>query len=107
MDGSTTDPFSQIIIPSHFVSNTTVSNYPLDNAALLIHVPQVPDITPETHTDNSPSDSSPIATSSRQWYKKLSDALLHEGFTQSQADYTLFTKGTTPSLPYSFMLMIS
>ncbi|XP_060961734.1 uncharacterized mitochondrial protein AtMg00810-like [Cannabis sativa] len=35
-----------------------------------------------------------LKQSSRQWYKKLSDALLTEGFSQSQADYTLFTKGS-------------
>uniref|UniRef100_A0A803PRW9 Reverse transcriptase Ty1/copia-type domain-containing protein n=1 Tax=Cannabis sativa TaxID=3483 RepID=A0A803PRW9_CANSA len=29
----------------------------------------------------------------RQWYKKLSDALIQEGFKQSQTDYTLFTRG--------------
>uniref|UniRef100_A0A803PK78 Reverse transcriptase Ty1/copia-type domain-containing protein n=1 Tax=Cannabis sativa TaxID=3483 RepID=A0A803PK78_CANSA len=35
-----------------------------------------------------------LKQSSRQWYTKLSDALLMEGFQQSQADYNLFTKGT-------------
>ncbi|KAM6559603.1 hypothetical protein CsatA_028842 [Cannabis sativa] len=35
-----------------------------------------------------------LRQSSRQWYKKLTDALLQEGFTQSQADYTLFTRGS-------------
>ncbi|XP_060972345.1 uncharacterized mitochondrial protein AtMg00810-like [Cannabis sativa] len=35
-----------------------------------------------------------LKQSSRQWYKKLTDALILEGFTQSQADYTLFTKGS-------------
>uniref|UniRef100_A0A803Q474 Major facilitator superfamily (MFS) profile domain-containing protein n=1 Tax=Cannabis sativa TaxID=3483 RepID=A0A803Q474_CANSA len=35
-----------------------------------------------------------LKQSSRQWYKKLSDALIMEGFQQSQADYTLFTKGS-------------
>ncbi|XP_060965504.1 uncharacterized mitochondrial protein AtMg00810-like [Cannabis sativa] len=34
-----------------------------------------------------------LKQSSRQWYNKLSDALLQEGFKQSQADYTLFTRG--------------
>ncbi|XP_062088795.1 uncharacterized mitochondrial protein AtMg00810-like [Humulus lupulus] len=34
-----------------------------------------------------------LKQSSRQWYKKLSDALLSDGFKQSQADYTLFTRG--------------
>ncbi|KAM6566340.1 hypothetical protein CsatA_025468 [Cannabis sativa] len=34
-----------------------------------------------------------LRQSSRQWYKKLTAALIHEGFQQSQADYTLFTKG--------------
>ncbi|KAM6555738.1 hypothetical protein CsatB_002757 [Cannabis sativa] len=35
-----------------------------------------------------------LKQSSRQWYKKLSDALLSAGFSQSQADYTLFTRGS-------------
>ncbi|XP_062114694.1 uncharacterized mitochondrial protein AtMg00810-like [Humulus lupulus] len=35
-----------------------------------------------------------LKKSSRKWYQKLSDALIHEGFTQSQANYTLFTKGS-------------
>ncbi|XP_062118465.1 uncharacterized mitochondrial protein AtMg00810-like [Humulus lupulus] len=35
-----------------------------------------------------------LRQSSRQWYKKLFEALLQEGFKQSQADYTLFTRGT-------------
>lgn len=35
-----------------------------------------------------------LRQSSRQWYKKLTTALLEEGFTQSQADYTLFTRGS-------------
>ncbi|XP_060962007.1 uncharacterized mitochondrial protein AtMg00810-like [Cannabis sativa] len=35
-----------------------------------------------------------LRQSSRQWYKNLSDALLQEGFHQSQADYTLFTRGS-------------
>uniref|UniRef100_A0A803PLS2 Reverse transcriptase Ty1/copia-type domain-containing protein n=1 Tax=Cannabis sativa TaxID=3483 RepID=A0A803PLS2_CANSA len=35
-----------------------------------------------------------LRQSSQQWYKKLTDALLEEGFTQSHADYTLFTLGT-------------
>uniref|UniRef100_A0A803P5L5 Integrase catalytic domain-containing protein n=1 Tax=Cannabis sativa TaxID=3483 RepID=A0A803P5L5_CANSA len=35
-----------------------------------------------------------LRQSSRQWYKKLTYALLQEGFTQSQANYTLFTRGT-------------
>ncbi|XP_030487291.2 uncharacterized mitochondrial protein AtMg00810-like [Cannabis sativa] len=34
-----------------------------------------------------------LKQSSRQWYKKLSDALLTIGFSQSQANYTLFTRG--------------
>ncbi|XP_062112822.1 uncharacterized mitochondrial protein AtMg00810-like [Humulus lupulus] len=34
-----------------------------------------------------------LKQSSRQWYTKLSDALLSAGFKQSQADYTLFTRG--------------
>ncbi|XP_062075067.1 uncharacterized mitochondrial protein AtMg00810-like [Humulus lupulus] len=34
-----------------------------------------------------------LKQSSRQWYTTLSDALLSAGFKQSQADYTLFTKG--------------
>ncbi|XP_062093471.1 uncharacterized mitochondrial protein AtMg00810-like [Humulus lupulus] len=34
-----------------------------------------------------------LKQSSRQWYRKLSDALIAEGFTQSQTDYTLFTRG--------------
>ncbi|XP_062113202.1 uncharacterized mitochondrial protein AtMg00810-like, partial [Humulus lupulus] len=38
-----------------------------------------------------------LKQSSRQWYKKLSDALLQEGFTQSLADYTLFTRGSEDS----------
>ncbi|XP_060969836.1 uncharacterized mitochondrial protein AtMg00810-like [Cannabis sativa] len=35
-----------------------------------------------------------LKQSSRQWYKKLSDALLEEGFKQSQVDYTLFARGS-------------
>ena len=35
-----------------------------------------------------------LKQSSRQWYHKLSSALLDEGFIQSQADNTLFTRGT-------------
>ncbi|KAM6551339.1 hypothetical protein CsatB_001147 [Cannabis sativa] len=35
-----------------------------------------------------------LKQSSRQWYKKLSDALLIAGFSQSAADYTLFTRGS-------------
>ncbi|XP_062086387.1 uncharacterized mitochondrial protein AtMg00810-like [Humulus lupulus] len=31
--------------------------------------------------------------SCRKWYKKLSDALIADGFQQSQADHTLFTRG--------------
>ncbi|XP_060959079.1 uncharacterized mitochondrial protein AtMg00810-like [Cannabis sativa] len=38
-----------------------------------------------------------LKQSSRQWYQKLSDALTLEGFQQSQADYTLFTKGSGPN----------
>ncbi|XP_062075355.1 uncharacterized mitochondrial protein AtMg00810-like [Humulus lupulus] len=34
-----------------------------------------------------------LKQSSRQWYTKLSEVLLNIGFTQCQADYTLFTKG--------------
>ncbi|KAM6555213.1 hypothetical protein CsatB_002232 [Cannabis sativa] len=34
-----------------------------------------------------------LKQSSREWYKKLSEALIQEGFNQSQADYTLFTRG--------------
>ncbi|XP_030479381.2 uncharacterized mitochondrial protein AtMg00810-like [Cannabis sativa] len=34
-----------------------------------------------------------LRQSSRQWYKKLTSTLLQEGFTQSKADYTLFTRG--------------
>uniref|UniRef100_A0A803NZV1 Reverse transcriptase Ty1/copia-type domain-containing protein n=1 Tax=Cannabis sativa TaxID=3483 RepID=A0A803NZV1_CANSA len=32
-----------------------------------------------------------LRQSSRQWYKKLSDALIREGFKQSHVDYALFT----------------
>ncbi|KAM6589696.1 hypothetical protein CsatA_012301 [Cannabis sativa] len=35
-----------------------------------------------------------LKQSSTQWYKKLTNALLQDGFKQSQADYTLFTRGT-------------
>lgn len=35
-----------------------------------------------------------LKQSSKQWYQKLTTALLEEGFTQSHADYTLFTRGT-------------
>ncbi|XP_030509087.1 uncharacterized mitochondrial protein AtMg00810-like [Cannabis sativa] len=38
-----------------------------------------------------------LKQSTRQWYKKLSDALIQEGFVQSQADYTLFTRGSQDS----------
>ena len=36
-----------------------------------------------------------LKQSSRQWYQKLSSALLEEGFKQSLADNTLFTRGTS------------
>uniref|UniRef100_A0A803QIC3 Reverse transcriptase Ty1/copia-type domain-containing protein n=1 Tax=Cannabis sativa TaxID=3483 RepID=A0A803QIC3_CANSA len=38
-----------------------------------------------------------LKQSSRKWYRKLSDALIQEGFTQYKADYTLFTKGHNES----------
>ncbi|KAM6596869.1 hypothetical protein CsatA_007393 [Cannabis sativa] len=38
-----------------------------------------------------------LRQSSRQWYKKLTAALIQEGFKQSKADYTLFTRGTNDS----------
>ncbi|XP_062119137.1 uncharacterized mitochondrial protein AtMg00810-like [Humulus lupulus] len=38
-----------------------------------------------------------LKQSSRQWYRKLSEALLKEGFQQSKADNTLFTRGADDS----------
>uniref|UniRef100_A0A803PJ98 Reverse transcriptase Ty1/copia-type domain-containing protein n=1 Tax=Cannabis sativa TaxID=3483 RepID=A0A803PJ98_CANSA len=38
-----------------------------------------------------------LKQTSRKWYRKLSTAILQEGFTQSKADYTLFTRGHNDS----------
>ena len=36
-----------------------------------------------------------LRQASKQWYKKLSNVLLASGYSQSQADHSLFTKGAS------------
>lgn len=38
-----------------------------------------------------------LKQASRQWYSKLSSFIIEQGFTQSEADYNLFTKSTSHS----------
>lgn len=40
-----------------------------------------------------------LKQASRQWNAKLTSTILHLGFTQSKADYSLFTKGTGDNFP--------